>query len=88
MFDPSRPRSETYRPHPYTYSVTGSLLLAAAVPALCWAGSYPLVAALFAAAVAVLVVVGHALRGRVIGRSASSRPPVYPVDPADQGDRP
>ena len=82
MFDHPRPRSETYRHRPHTCSVTGSLLLAAAVPALCWVVSYPLVAALFAPVVAGLVV-GRTFRGRVTGRSASG-PPADPVDPVDR----
>jgi hypothetical protein len=82
MFDRSRQRSETYRPRPHACSVTGSVLLAAAVPALCWAVSYPLAAALFAVALAALAAVGRALRGRVTGRSASG-PPVDPADPAE-----
>jgi len=84
MFDPSRPRNKTYRSRSHTCSVTGSLLLAAAVPALCWAVSHPLVTALFALAVAALVAVGRALRGRVTGRSA----PGPPVDTAEPADRP
>ncbi|WP_049937647.1 hypothetical protein [Haloplanus natans] len=48
MFDHTQ--SETYRPHPHTYSVTGSALLAAAVPAVCWAINYPLTTALFVGA--------------------------------------
>ena len=62
--------------------MTGSLLLAAAVPALCWAVSYPLAATLFAAAVAAVTAVGRTLRDRVTGRSASG-PPVDAADPAD-----
>jgi hypothetical protein len=59
MFDHTQ--SETYRPHPHTHSVTGSALLAAAVPAVCWAISYPLTTALF-----VVVVAGvRTLRSRV-----------------------
>jgi hypothetical protein len=83
MFDHSRPRSEPYRPRPHTYSVIGSVLLAAAVPAAIWAGSYPLVTALFTVVVAALAAVGRALRGRVAGRSASG-PPVDAADPADR----
>jgi hypothetical protein len=64
--------------------VTGSLLLAAAVPALCWAVSYPLVTALFVLVVAALVAVGRTLHGRVTGRSA----PGPPVDAAEPTDRP
>jgi hypothetical protein len=63
--------------------VTGSLLLAAAVPALCWVVSYPLVTALFAPVVAALVAVGRTLHGRATGRSASG-PPVDPADPVDR----
>jgi len=53
MFDHTQ--SETYRPHPHTYSVTGSALLAAAVPAVCWAISYPLTTALFVVGVVASV---------------------------------
>lgn len=63
--------------------MTGSLLLAAAVPALCWAVSHPLVTALFALAVTVLVAVGRTFRSRVTGRSASG-PPVDTAEPADR----
>jgi len=62
MFDHTQ--SETYRPHPHTYGVTGSALVAAAVPAVCWTISYPLTTALFGVVVAGVVAGVRALRSR------------------------
>ena len=71
MFDHTQ--SETYRPHPYTYSVTGSALLAAAVPAVCWAISYPLTTALFVVAGVVAGV--RTLRSRAVDADADAADP-------------
>lgn len=79
MFDQTH-QPEAYRPRPHARSVTGSLLLAAAVPAALWAISYPLMTALFAVVAAILAVGVRALRARVADRSATGRPPVTPVD--------
>lgn len=77
------PQSNTHRPRPHTRSVTGSLLLAAAVPAALWASSHPLATAVVVA-LAVTVAVGvRTLRARFVDRSATGRPTVTAADPAD-----
>ena len=73
MFDHTQ--SETYRPHPHTYSVTGSALLAAAVPAVCWAISYPLTTALFVVAVAGVVAGVRTFRSRAADADADATDP-------------
>jgi hypothetical protein len=52
--------------------VTGSILLAAAVPAVCWAISYPVTTALFV----VVAAIAHTLRTRRVDRSATAPPAV------------
>lgn len=79
MFDHTQ--SETYRPHPHTYSVTGSVLLTAAVPAVCWAISYPLLAALFAVA-----VVAAGVRARRVRDTDRPTADTRPVDAAGSTD--
>jgi hypothetical protein len=75
MFDHTPPR-QPYRSRPHTCSVTGSLLLAAGVPAVLWAISNPVVTALVVVAVIVVVRAVRALGARVAARSAASPPAV------------
>lgn len=64
--------------------MTGSVLLAAAVPAVIWAISYPLATALFVVAVTTVAAAGvRALRAWLGRRSATNQPAVGSTESAD-----
>lgn len=75
--------SETYRPHPHTRGLTGSVLLAAAVPAVLWALSYPLTTALFVVAVAVVTAGVRTLRASLADRSTATQTAVDAGEPTE-----
>lgn len=75
MFDHTQqPPSTPYRPRPHTCSVVGSLLLAASVPAVIRAISYPLSTAVVVAAAAAVVRGVRTLRARVADRPTTATP--------------
>jgi len=71
MFDHT-PQRQPYRSRPHTCNAAVSLLLAAGVPAVVWAISYPLSAVLVAVVVAAVVRGVRALRMRVADQSSAS----------------
>lgn len=69
MSDRTQSTAHTYRPRPLTFrGLVASLLLAAAVPAVIWAVSYPLSATLVVAVSLVVVAGVRALRARLVDR--------------------
>ncbi|GAB6860810.1 hypothetical protein ACFR97_00650 [Haloplanus litoreus] len=74
MSDRTRSTAHTYRPRPLTpRGLVASVLLAASVPAVIWAVSYPLSATLVAVASLLVVTGARALHARLADRSPAVR---------------
>ena len=74
MSDRTQSPIRTYRSRPLTpRGLVASLSLAAAVPAVIWAVSYPLPAALVVAVSLLVLAAARALRARVVRRATTVR---------------